>query len=173
MWGPVRAYLTPGGWITPFVSLVIGILLQLLAAVLMGWALGVRALTPLQLALVYALFVAFPYFACQMAFSYVQIGYPLASLLMVVGVLLALAGDIRRVVGAAVAMGFAMSLYQGSLSVLGPVALLAPLAGHGAQMRVVPIRGCWSPPCRRRSLSGRAPFDPGNHGIVRRTRTTA
>lgn len=141
MWGGLLVqYLTPGSWITPFVSLVIGILLQLLAAVLMGWALEVRALAPPQLALLYALFVTFPYFACQMAFSYVQIGYPLASLLMVGGILLALAGDARRTVGAAMAIGFAMFIYQGSLSVLAPLALLAPLAGHGNQMHQLVTR---------------------------------
>jgi hypothetical protein len=128
-WGGLLVqYLTPGGWMTPFVSLVIGILLQLLTAVLVGWALGVRALPPLQQALLYALFAAFPYFACQMAFNYVQIAYPLASLLMACGVLLALAGDTGRGICAAIAIGFAISIYQGSLSVLAPVALLAPLA---------------------------------------------
>jgi hypothetical protein len=128
-WGGLLVqYLTPGGWMTPFVSLVIGILLQLLTAVLIGWALGVRALPPLQQALLYALFVAFPYFACQMAFNYVQIAYPLASLLMAGGVLLALAGDFGRSVCAAIGIAFAISIYQGSLSVLAPVALLAPLA---------------------------------------------
>ena len=128
-WGGLLVqYLTPGGWMTPFVSLVIGILLQLLTAVLIGWALGVRALSPLQQALLYALFVAFPYFACQMAFNYVQIAYPLASLLMACGVLLTLAGGTGRSVCAAIAIAFAISIYQGSLSVLAPVALLAPLA---------------------------------------------
>ena len=105
-WGTLLVqYLTPGGWITPFVSLVIGLVLQLLAAVLVGWALGVRGLPPLQQALLYALFVAFPYFACQMAFDYVQIAYPLASLLMVCGILLALAGDRLRGACAALAIG--------------------------------------------------------------------
>ena len=134
-WGTLLVqYLTPGGWITPFVSLFIGLVLQLLAAVLVGWALGVRGLPPLQQALLYALFVAFPYFACQMAFDYVQIAYPLASLLMVCGVLLALAGDRLRGACAALAIGFAVSIYQGSLSVLAPVALLAPLAARGASV---------------------------------------
>lgn len=132
MWGGLLVlYLTPGGWITPFVSLVVGIVLQVLGAVLVGWALGVRALRPLQQTLLYASFAAFPYFAAQVAISFAQIAYPLATVLMVAGVLLALAGDARRAACGALAIGFALSIYQGSLSVLGPVALLAPLAGRG------------------------------------------
>jgi len=138
MWGGLLVqYLTPGGWITPLVPLVIGILLQLLSAVLVGWGLGVRGVPPLQLALLYASFAAFPYFACQMAFSYAQIAFPLASLLMVCGVLLALEGELRRGLCAAAAIGFGISIYQGALSVLGPVALLAPLAGHGVSRQQI------------------------------------
>lgn len=140
-WGVLLVqYLTPGVWITPFISLLIGILLQLLAAVVIGWGLELRALSPLQQALLYALFAAFPYFACQMAFHYVQIAYPLASLLMACGVVLALAGGAKRSICAAFAIGFAISIYQGSLSVLASVALLALLAGR--ERRRKDIVGC-------------------------------
>jgi len=136
-WGGLLVqYLTPGGWITPFVSLVIGILLQALAAVVIGWGLNVRALPLMQQSLLYALFMVFPYFACQMAFHYMQIAYPLASFLMACGVLLALAGGARRGVCAAFAIGFAISIYQGSLSVLAPLALLAPLAAGGTAKEI-------------------------------------
>lgn len=138
MWGGLLVlYLTPGGWITPFVTLVVGIALQVLAAVLLGWALGVRGLRPLPLALLYGSFAAFPYFGAQLAIAFAQIAYPLASALMVGGVLLALAGDARRAACGAVAVAFATSIYQGSLSVLGPVALLAPLAGRGTPGRAI------------------------------------
>src|SRR5208282_3678377 len=137
-WGALLVqYLTPGGWITPFISLVIGILLQLLAVVVIGWSLELRTLPPMQQALLYALFVVFPYFACQMAFHYVQIAYSLATFLMACGVLLALAGDAIRAVCAALAIGFAISIYQGSLSVLAPLALLAPFAGGGKEKKEI------------------------------------
>lgn len=140
-WGGLLVlYLTPGGWVTPIVPLVIGILLQLLTAVLVGWALGVGGLGVLPLALLYALFAAFPYFAAQMVFPFVQIAYPLATLLMVCAVLLAMAGDIRRGAAAVVAIGFALSIYQGSPSVLAPVALLAPLASRDSRGREIVIR---------------------------------
>lgn len=141
MWGGLLIlYLTPGGWITPFVTLVVGIVLQVLAAVLLGWALGVRALQPLQQTLLYASFAAFPYFAAQVAIAFAQIAYPLATVLTIAGVLLALAGDARRAAFGAVAIAFATSIYQGSLSVLGPVALLAPLAGREVAARAVARR---------------------------------
>jgi hypothetical protein len=128
-WGTLALQaVTPGGWITPFVSLAVGLSIQLLAAVILAWALRVRGTTPLSQALLYTLFATFPYFACQMAFSYVQIAYPLASLLMICSVVLALAGGAGRIGCAVVACAFAISIYQGSISVLGPVAVLAPIA---------------------------------------------
>ena len=132
MWGGLALHaVTPGGWITPFISLAIGLAIQVLAAVVLAWALRARAQTTLAQALLYALFATFPYFACQMAFSYVQIIYPLASLLMVSSVVLALAGGATRIGCAVVTCAFAISVYQGSISVLAPVALLAPLAHEG------------------------------------------
>jgi glucosyltransferase GtrII-like protein len=131
-WGGLLVqYLIPGGWITPFITLAIGIALQVATAVVLVWTMGAGSLPPWAKALLYGLFAAFPYFACQMAFSYVQTSYPLASLLMVCSVTLALAGDARRALGAILACGFAVSIYQGSLSVLGPAALFAPLAHRG------------------------------------------
>ena len=71
MWGLLLVqYLVPGGWITPFISLVVGIVLQLLAAVVLGWILRLKRAGMRERVLLYSVFVTFPYFADQMAMSY-------------------------------------------------------------------------------------------------------
>ncbi|MCG6862442.1 MAG: glucosyltransferase domain-containing protein [Chromatiaceae bacterium] len=138
MWGAlVVQYLTPGHWITPFISLLVGICIQLFTAVALGWLLGYPRDRVAPLFFLYSIWTLFPYFAAQMAFSYLQVAYPLASLSVVLGLLLAMTGGrnrLRLVLGS-VSIAFGISVYQGSLSVLGPVAVLAPAAAYFGQRK--------------------------------------
>jgi hypothetical protein len=134
MWGGLLLQnLMPGGWITPFITLVIGLSLQLLTAIVLGWLMRVEIPSALDRAILYSTFVAYPYFAEQMAFSYLQVGYPLSHLLGVAGILVATS---KETVGARTAVGVALvalsiSIYQGTL---GLVMAAVPLAAIGTYL---------------------------------------
>jgi len=132
MWGGVLLhYLVPGGWIVPFITLLIGIFCQLTTAVVLGWLIGLHRIGVPARALIYSVFVIFPFFSAQMAFSHLQIGYSLASLLCVMG-LFGAASCTRswpRLVVSSVLIAMGFSTYQGCLSVLATAAVAAVSAG--------------------------------------------
>ncbi|HSC76061.1 MAG TPA: glucosyltransferase domain-containing protein [Pseudomonadales bacterium] len=125
MWGGLLLqYLLPGGWITPFIELIIGIFIQCLSAIVAGWLLHLHKLTDGQRFVSYALFTTFPYFAAQMAFSYLQIGYSLATFLCIAALLMSKTNSVWRSMLASILMAFAISIYQGCISVLVTGAVL-------------------------------------------------
>jgi hypothetical protein len=119
MWGSLLLqYLMPGGWITPFITLTIAILLQCLTAMVVGWSLHLNALTYKQRFVSYALFTTFPYFAGQMAFTNMQIGYTLSSFLCIAGLALSQGTSLLRPLVGVVLIAFSISIYQGCISLL-------------------------------------------------------
>jgi hypothetical protein len=128
MWGGLLLqYLLPGGWITPFIELLIGIVIQCLTALMLGWLLLLHRLTYGQRFIACALFTTFPFFAAQLAFSYMQIAYPLAAGLCIAGLLLARTNSTGRFVVGCLVIAFALSIYQGCISVLITAAALYPV----------------------------------------------
>ncbi len=128
MWGGLLLqYLLPGGWITPFIELIIGIFIQCLSAIAAGWLFRLSALNYGQRFVSYALFTTFPYFAAQMAFSYLQIGYSMASFLCIAALVMATADSAWRSALASILIAFAISIYQGCISVLVTAAMLYPV----------------------------------------------
>lgn len=126
MWGSlVLQSITPGGWITPFIALFIGIVLQSLTALMLCWLFHLGELGYGRRFLVCALYAVFPYFAAQMAFSYMQIAYPLAAFLCIAALFLARRGALLPGLLGAVLIAAGISLYQGCIGVLVTAAVLA------------------------------------------------
>lgn len=145
MWGALGLqFLLPGGWITPFIALVLSISLQCVSALVICWLLKLRDLGYGQRFVVCALFTTFPYFATQMAFSYLQIGYTVSTFLCVAALLMATTTSLWRLLSGVVLIGFAISIYQGAISVVvtGVVltSLFTWLPNHCATSKTEPIK---------------------------------
>ena len=127
MWGYHLLHaVTPEGWVTPFITLLIGIALQVSTAVLAGWFIRLPHDRFACLFFFYAIWGTFPYFVAQMAFSYLQIGYAASSFLAVLGILIATGGrtSVKRIALGGFLIAVAISIYQGCIGLLGPVVLL-------------------------------------------------
>lgn len=132
MWGGLLVHaVLPGNWIVPFVTLLLALLLYLLTVVVAGWVWCLSNGSVARLFILYSIYATFPFLAEQMAFSHLQVPYPLASFLVVASV--ALVHSTQRLGWRTwVALAFlvlGISTYQGSLSVLAVLIVMMPVFG--------------------------------------------